>query len=850
MTTMVDAVLAAVCKAVYGDTVDPAELAKWGPGPSDVHVEDSMSRKDRPRGSRIAVGPQTPLVNLYARRMRAGKKLRVLPPQGHGDAWRGETKKTIVSRPAKTKVQILEVDSPKRPGKEQRSTRIAVSKLDTTPTQEKTGKKKLLAAGLLAGAAAEAVAAKDTVPELVRGVKAVRPAVRSAEGAGAKVKAIRPLLVAPNERPMVPGHPLLPAAMGPAPRSAAQMANFAVGLGAARELMPHRKKQPVVKALRLRLRPVNPGVNVHPPSIKARRPAGAPANVGKAYKPFKKTRKMTEDIRRTAAHAERASGEAAEIGGKVKRLIPSPKVAGAVLGGTVAASTLGSGLASYYGTKHGVKAGMRKSFTATGEIAKADDDQHLVFGWASVSEINGEPVVDRQGDIIPTEELEKAAYDYALDCRVGGDQHSRLGKGIDTGLGPRQTGALVESMVFTDDKIAKMGLPEDMPRGWWVGFKVSDEPTWQAIKNGERTGFSLHGRGKRDALFGMSKGVRELTAVRESQQVLESMRGTKRYGVWAKAQDQHMRNLSRAFHVGHTPEEIQAASGEARGARGFSDPAAIRSAVGANAWAARGGHTYGRMSKGEHTESLKRRTRQAIHPPNVKLVPVQSSAIKAMGYQPQSRRLAYAMHSRPEQAYNYKATPKQAAEAQEAQSLGRHYATQVRGKYPRKEKVTVVDRARLFANPAQDVDSSDRRKQLVKAAWDALEPSVQTRRRRAQQLALGAQTTAGTVGVGFGASKLRDAFAEEHPAAFRQHTMRIGQNLVRRGVKPATAEKVVRVMRVGKPGFKELAAAGTAGLVATGAHRYLQVSQIKGEKKPPNTPAAQAATGLGAQALF
>ena len=46
-------------------------------------------------------------------------------------------------------------------------------------------------------------------------------------------------------------------------------------------------------------------------------------------------------------------------------------------------------------------------------IAKADDEERLAFGWASVAErANGETVVDGQEDIVEMEELESAAYDF------------------------------------------------------------------------------------------------------------------------------------------------------------------------------------------------------------------------------------------------------------------------------------------------------------------------------------------------------------------------------------------------------------------------------------------------------
>lgn len=126
-----------------------------------------------------------------------------------------------------------------------------------------------------------------------------------------------------------------------------------------------------------------------------------------------------------------------------------------------------------------------------GTFAKTDDEKRQVFGWASIVEVAGEPVVDLQGDVIAPDELERAAYDYVHKSRVQGDEHAR------DGSMPLHVGDMIESVVFTPEKIAKMGLPDDFPVGWWVGYQVEDEPTWQAIKSGERSGFSIHGKGRR-----------------------------------------------------------------------------------------------------------------------------------------------------------------------------------------------------------------------------------------------------------------------------------------------------------------------------------------------------------------
>lgn len=143
-----------------------------------------------------------------------------------------------------------------------------------------------------------------------------------------------------------------------------------------------------------------------------------------------------------------------------------------------------------------------------GTFSKLDEDKHLAFGWASVTKMHGQPVVDKQGDFIDADDLEDAVYKYVHSSRVGSDMHQRTtAKDLATEDSPLHLSDMVESVVFTDEKVAKMGLPEDFPRGWWVGYRVNDEQLWSEIRKGNRTGFSIHGRGVRkdhdlDALMG------------------------------------------------------------------------------------------------------------------------------------------------------------------------------------------------------------------------------------------------------------------------------------------------------------------------------------------------------------
>jgi hypothetical protein len=127
-----------------------------------------------------------------------------------------------------------------------------------------------------------------------------------------------------------------------------------------------------------------------------------------------------------------------------------------------------------------------------GAFSKLDEDQRLVFGWASVVSKAGSdaPLVDLQDDILDLDSLETAVYAYVIESRDADEMHKRTG-----------VGTLVESVILTPSKIAKMGLdPATVPVGWWVGFFISDDTTWEGIKNGTYKSFSIAGSGEREAV--------------------------------------------------------------------------------------------------------------------------------------------------------------------------------------------------------------------------------------------------------------------------------------------------------------------------------------------------------------
>lgn len=122
------------------------------------------------------------------------------------------------------------------------------------------------------------------------------------------------------------------------------------------------------------------------------------------------------------------------------------------------------------------------------KIFKSDDEKMLAFGWASISmRVDGELIEDWQKDIVEPGELEKAAYDYVRLYREGGEMHERGGAAV-----------LVESVVFTEEKMQAMGIPSGiLPVGWWIGFKVTDKEVWEKVKDGTYQMFSIEGEAER-----------------------------------------------------------------------------------------------------------------------------------------------------------------------------------------------------------------------------------------------------------------------------------------------------------------------------------------------------------------
>lgn len=115
-------------------------------------------------------------------------------------------------------------------------------------------------------------------------------------------------------------------------------------------------------------------------------------------------------------------------------------------------------------------------------------DQGLVSGWANIAvQADGSLPLDWQDDVILPADLEKAAVSFMLEYRSSGVMHEGDSMGI-----------VVESIVFTKEKQAAIGIPEGcVPEGWFITVKVLNTEVFKQVKEGKYKMFSIQGKAKR-----------------------------------------------------------------------------------------------------------------------------------------------------------------------------------------------------------------------------------------------------------------------------------------------------------------------------------------------------------------
>lgn len=122
------------------------------------------------------------------------------------------------------------------------------------------------------------------------------------------------------------------------------------------------------------------------------------------------------------------------------------------------------------------------------KVVSKSAEQHIVYGWAYVSELDGEQVVDHSGEVIKIDELRKGARLFMREQRASGEMHEGQAENV-----------VVESIVITDELVKAMPevfVQEGGPRGWLIGVEVNAE-TFKRVNDGSRLMFSIEGKTRR-----------------------------------------------------------------------------------------------------------------------------------------------------------------------------------------------------------------------------------------------------------------------------------------------------------------------------------------------------------------
>ncbi len=117
------------------------------------------------------------------------------------------------------------------------------------------------------------------------------------------------------------------------------------------------------------------------------------------------------------------------------------------------------------------------------DIFKSDEEQRIVYGWASVVTKNNEPVVDLHGDVITPSELLSATTEF---MKTAHRNSLNMHRG-------EPVGQVVHSFPLTYE-IAKSLDIETENEGWIVGVHVTDDATWNLVKSGALSAFSIGGK--------------------------------------------------------------------------------------------------------------------------------------------------------------------------------------------------------------------------------------------------------------------------------------------------------------------------------------------------------------------
>lgn len=124
---------------------------------------------------------------------------------------------------------------------------------------------------------------------------------------------------------------------------------------------------------------------------------------------------------------------------------------------------------------------MRKKMPKVVDAFKANEEEKLAYGWASVSTINGEFVEDLQGDTITTKAQREWLHSLIKGQRAGKMEHEG-----------EPVGEIVEGIVLDKAMQDALGIDLGM-EGCLVGTHYTCEKTWDMVKTGNWM-YSIAGR--------------------------------------------------------------------------------------------------------------------------------------------------------------------------------------------------------------------------------------------------------------------------------------------------------------------------------------------------------------------
>lgn len=119
------------------------------------------------------------------------------------------------------------------------------------------------------------------------------------------------------------------------------------------------------------------------------------------------------------------------------------------------------------------------------EITKVAPKLRLAYGWFSVIEKDGVPLVDSQGDVISPDELRQLVHGFNMGTRAAKIMHSG-----------RRVGDVVALLDLTRDVQEAAGMVVDRA-GAFGAMRVHEDQAWKRFETGELTGFSWGGFGTR-----------------------------------------------------------------------------------------------------------------------------------------------------------------------------------------------------------------------------------------------------------------------------------------------------------------------------------------------------------------